>query len=73
MLVLNYWFFLAGLNTGHANITLMGVFYKMLELGFADLGLTSKSWVLLDMSGLPLWLQLAIFFVVLDFVLTPSS
>lgn len=43
-------------------------FYKILELGFANLGLSSKSWVLLDMSGLPSWLQLAIFFVVLDFV-----
>ncbi|WP_430967035.1 sterol desaturase family protein [Spongiimicrobium sp. 2-473A-2-J] len=43
-------------------------FYKLLELGFADLGLSSKSLVLVDMSGLPLWIQLIVFFVVLDFV-----
>ncbi|MEK6153616.1 sterol desaturase family protein [Flavobacteriaceae bacterium 3-367] len=43
-------------------------FYKVLELGFADLGLSSKSLVMVDMSGLPLWIQLIVFFVVLDFV-----
>ncbi len=43
-------------------------FYKVLELTFADLGITSGSLALIDMSSLPNWLQLLIFFVLLDFV-----
>ena len=43
-------------------------FYKMLQLGFGDLGITDKSLALIDPSGWPLWLQLLAFFIVLDFV-----
>jgi sterol desaturase/sphingolipid hydroxylase (fatty acid hydroxylase superfamily) len=43
-------------------------FYKLLQLGFADLGITDKSLALFDPSGWPMWGQLLVFFVVLDFV-----
>jgi len=43
-------------------------FYKILELLFLDVGITNKSLALIDMSSLPNWLQLIIFFVLLDFV-----
>lgn len=43
-------------------------FYKILELFFKDLGITQSSLAVLDMSGYPDWLQLLIFFLVLDFV-----
>ena len=43
-------------------------FYKILQLGFGDLGITDKSLALIDPSGWPLWLQLLAFFIVLDFV-----
>lgn len=43
-------------------------FYKLLQVGFADLGLTNKSIALFDPSGWPMWLQLVVFFIVLDFV-----
>ncbi len=43
-------------------------FYKLLQLGFEDIGITDKSVALFDPSGWPMWGQLLIFFVVLDFV-----
>lgn len=43
-------------------------FYKLLQVGFADLGITDKSLALFDPSGWPMWLQLVVFFVLLDFV-----
>ena len=43
-------------------------FYKVLKLGFSDLGITAKSIALVDFSGWPMWGQLLIFFIVLDFV-----
>jgi sterol desaturase/sphingolipid hydroxylase (fatty acid hydroxylase superfamily) len=43
-------------------------FYKLLQLGFADIGITDKSLALFDPSGWPMWIQLLLFFVVLDFV-----
>lgn len=43
-------------------------FYKLLQLGFEDIGITDKSLALFDPSGWPIWGQLLIFFVVLDFV-----
>lgn len=43
-------------------------FYKLLKLGFEDIGITDKSLALFDPSGWPMWGQLLIFFVVLDFV-----
>lgn len=43
-------------------------FYKLLQIGFEDIGITDKSLALFDPSGWPMWGQLLIFFVVLDFV-----
>ena len=43
-------------------------FYKILQVGFSDLGITDKSLVLFDPSSWPMGLQLIVFFVVLDFV-----
>ncbi len=43
-------------------------FYKLMAVMFTDLGLSSKSLSLIDLSALPMWLQLLLFFVVLDFV-----
>ncbi|WP_026809787.1 sterol desaturase family protein [Arenibacter latericius] len=43
-------------------------FYKVLELLFQDLGIKQSSLTLLDLSPYPNWLQLLIFFIVLDFV-----
>ncbi len=43
-------------------------FYKMLEVLFKDLGITAKSLSIIDLSTLPMWGQLLIFFIVLDFV-----
>jgi len=43
-------------------------FYKILQLGFGDLGITDKSLALIDPSEWPLPLQLLAFFIVLDFV-----
>jgi sterol desaturase/sphingolipid hydroxylase (fatty acid hydroxylase superfamily) len=43
-------------------------FYKILELAFGDLGITMSSVALLDINSFAPWLQLLIFFIVLDFV-----
>lgn len=43
-------------------------FFQMIGLGLSALGLTMKSLVLLDMSSWPMWAQLLVFFIVLDFV-----
>lgn len=43
-------------------------FYKLLQLGFADMGITDKLLALFDPSGWPMWVQLVVFFIVLDFV-----
>ena len=43
-------------------------FYKILELAFSDLGITQTSLTVLDLSSLPAWAQLLIFFILLDFV-----
>ncbi|XLS29174.1 sterol desaturase family protein [Flavobacteriaceae bacterium M23B6Z8] len=43
-------------------------FYKITGLFLNDLGLDSGSLALLNLSMLPVWLQLVIFFVLLDFV-----
>lgn len=42
-------------------------FYKLLTVAFADLGVSEKSLALMDLSTLPAWLQLLLFFVLLDF------
>ncbi len=43
-------------------------FYKLLEVFFSDIGITARSLALIDLSTMPIWIQLVLFFVVLDFV-----
>jgi sterol desaturase/sphingolipid hydroxylase (fatty acid hydroxylase superfamily) len=43
-------------------------FYKLIQLGFSDIGITSKSIAFIDPSTWPIWLQLLFFFIILDFV-----
>ncbi|MDO6601968.1 sterol desaturase family protein [Arenibacter palladensis] len=43
-------------------------FYKLLGLLFSDLGIRQSSLAVIDMSQFPSWLQLLIFFLILDFV-----
>jgi len=48
-------------------IIISGV-YSFLEVAFADLGISMTSLALIDISPWPMWLQLLVFFIVLDFV-----
>jgi len=48
-------------------IVISGI-YKILELLFTDINISSKSLVIVDISNLPMWLQLVVFFIILDFV-----
>ena len=48
-------------------IAISGI-YKLLELGFGEFGISMNSLALIDMSSWPMWLQLLVFFVLLDFV-----
>ncbi|MFK7812546.1 MAG: sterol desaturase family protein [Maribacter sp.] len=43
-------------------------FYKLLNVAFNDIGISSKSLALFDISKWSMWLQLLVFFVILDFV-----
>ncbi len=43
-------------------------FYKVLEILFSDVHITAKSLAIIDPSGWPVWMQLLVFFIVLDFV-----
>jgi len=43
-------------------------FYQFLGVFFGDIGISAKSLTLMDISGLPSWLQLVVFFIILDFV-----
>ncbi len=43
-------------------------FYKLLGLVFNDVGISSKSLSIIDLNNLPMWGQLVIFFIILDFV-----
>ncbi|WP_299554430.1 sterol desaturase family protein [Seonamhaeicola sp.] len=43
-------------------------FYKVLELLFSEIGLSMSSMALIDLSNLPIWTELLIFFLILDFV-----
>lgn len=49
------------------SIAISGV-YKMLEVLFDEFGITAKSFALIDWSSWPMWTQLLIFFILLDFV-----
>ena len=48
-------------------IVIQGV-YNMLEVGFGQLGITAQSLALLRIGSWPMWIQLLVFFVLLDFV-----
>ena len=43
-------------------------FYNFLAVLFKDIGITSKSLALIEISDWPMWAQLLIFFVIIDFV-----
>ena len=43
-------------------------FYSVFELLFGSIGLTIKSFAVLDLSSFPVWTELVIFFIILDFV-----
>ncbi|MDB9913486.1 sterol desaturase family protein [Flavobacteriaceae bacterium] len=43
-------------------------FYRLIQVGFSDIGITSKSIAFIDPSSWPIWLQLLVFFIILDFV-----
>ena len=48
-------------------IVISGV-YKMLEVLFGQMGISASSLSILDTSGWPVWAELLVFFVLLDFV-----
>ena len=48
-------------------IVITGV-YELLGVLFADIGITARSLAIIDMSAWPMWGQLLLFFVILDFV-----
>jgi sterol desaturase/sphingolipid hydroxylase (fatty acid hydroxylase superfamily) len=43
-------------------------FYALLETLFSDMGITAQRVAIIDPTGWPMWVQLLVFFVVLDFV-----
>jgi len=43
-------------------------FYAVLEILFSEVHITTKSLSIIDLNGFPVWLQLLIFFIFLDFV-----
>ncbi|GAB5401680.1 MAG: hypothetical protein Aureis2KO_32650 [Aureisphaera sp.] len=49
------------------SIAVSGI-YKLIELGFGELNITMTSLALIDIATWPSWLQLLIFFIILDFV-----
>lgn len=48
-------------------IAISGI-YELLAVLFGDLGITMNSVALIDLSAMPMWSQLLIFFIILDFV-----
>ncbi|EGV43330.1 fatty acid hydroxylase family protein [Bizionia argentinensis JUB59] len=48
-------------------IVISGV-YRLMEVAFNDFGISMTSLAIVDMSAWPMWLQLLVFFIVLDFV-----
>ncbi|WP_298317343.1 sterol desaturase family protein [uncultured Aquimarina sp.] len=46
----------------------IGGFYELLGVFFGDLGISAKSLTIIDISALPKWIQLVVFFIILDFV-----
>ena len=48
-------------------IVISGI-YEMLGVLFGDLGITAKSLSLIDIANWPMWAQLVVFFIIIDFV-----
>ncbi|NNM24093.1 MAG: sterol desaturase family protein [Flavobacteriaceae bacterium] len=48
-------------------IVITGV-YDILGVLFSDLGITAKSLAIMDISAWPMWVQLLVFFIIIDFV-----
>lgn len=48
-------------------IVISGI-YELLGVLFGDLGITAKSLAIIDMSAWSMWVQLLVFFIILDFV-----
>lgn len=48
-------------------IVISGI-YEILGVLFGDIGITAKSLAIIDMSAWPMWAQLLLFFIILDFV-----
>lgn len=48
-------------------IIISGV-YKILGVVFNDIGIAAKTFAIVDLSTWPMWIQLLVFFIVLDFV-----
>jgi sterol desaturase/sphingolipid hydroxylase (fatty acid hydroxylase superfamily) len=42
-------------------------FYRLLQVFFEDVGIAAGSLALIDLASLPMWVQLVVFFVLLDF------
>ena len=49
------------------SIIISGI-YKILEIIFGEIGVSAQSIALFDISDMPMWGQLIIFFVIIDFV-----
>ncbi len=49
------------------SIAISGI-YKLLETAASDFGITMQSLTLIDMNAWPMWQQLLVFFIILDFV-----
>ena len=43
-------------------------FYKTIGLLFADMNITAKTFAIFDISEWAMWLQLLVFFIILDFI-----
>ncbi len=43
-------------------------FYRLLGLVFGDLGISATTFTIIDISSWPMWVQLSVFFIILDFV-----
>ncbi len=48
-------------------IVINGV-YEMLGIAFGEFGVTAKSFAILDIADWPMWAQLLVFFIIIDFV-----
>ena len=59
--------FIESFNFFIFSIVISGV-YKILGLLFLDVNITAKTFALFDISLWPMWIQLLIFFIILDFV-----